>query len=366
MTAAPVAYFWGDDAYALDAAVEAMRRDPSRFPGGPPERWRVRGEAGDAARILSELRERLGTGTMFGSGTLAVLTNAGPLVRRNEDRDTLLGAIGLLAEGNGLVVAEETDSGRKDPPSKALADAVRAAGGEVRPFAAPREGGLAAWIEARARERHIALGPGAARELATRVGGFVREGDVDRRHQGRLAVMELEKLALRHAGGTGAGGPGGPGGSGDVAGATVSVDDVRALVAEAVPGTIWGFVDAVGMRQRTRSLELLERLLDGTPEPVLLAVLHRRIRELLEVADRLAGGETPGSLVRSMKLQPFRAETLARQAHGWTVAELGAALEGLLGLDSLVKGVGGAAAGDAAVRLAFDLWLTDRVAASGG
>jgi DNA polymerase III delta subunit len=292
---------------------------------------------------------------MFGSGTLAVLANAGPLVRRGEDRDALVAAIDLLADGNGLVIAEETDSGRKDPPSKVLSDAVRAAGGEVRRFEAPREGGLAAWVEARARERGISLGPGAARELATRIGGFVREGDVDRRQQGRLAVMELEKLALRHAAGP----------AGAAANGPVTVDDVRDLVAEAVPGSIWGFVDAVGMRQRSRSLELLERLLEATPEPVLLAVLHRRIRELIEVADRLASRETPGSLVRSMRLQPFRAETLARQARAWTVEELGAALEGLLELDALVKGVGGAAAGESTVRLSFDLWVTDRVAPGG-
>lgn len=352
--AAPLAYFWGDDSYGLEAAVEAIRNDPARFPGGAPERWRVEGEAGEAARTIGEVHERLSTGTLFGSGTLAILSNAGPLVRRGEDRDALVAAIGLLAEGNGLVVAEETDSGKKDPPSKALSEAVRAAGGEIRRFEAPREGGLAAWLEARARERGIVLGPGAARELATRVGGFVREGDVERRQQGRLAVTELEKLAVRHA----------TDGSRDGNG-TVSIDDVRDLVAEAVPGSIWGFVDAVGMRQRARSLELLERLLDATPEPVLLAVLHRRIRELLEVADRLAAGETPGSLVRSMRLQPFRAETLARQARAWTIDELATALESLLELDARVKGVGGAVAGDAAVRLAFDLWLADRVAPAG-
>jgi DNA polymerase-3 subunit delta len=362
LTAAPVAYFWGDDAYGIDAAVEAVRNDPARFPAGAPERWRIRGEVGEAVRTLGELRERLATGTMFGSGTLAILSNAGPLVRRGEDRKALVAAIGLLAEGNGLVIAEETESGKKDPPSKALSDAIRAAGGVVRRFEAPREGGLAAWVETRARERGIALGPGAARELATRIGGFVREGDVDRRQQGRLAVMELGKLALRHATGPAGAGRGSDSGNGNEA---VTVDDVRELVAEAVPGSIWGFVDAVGMRQRSRSLELLERLLEATPEPVLLAVLHRRIRDLIEVADRLGAGETPGSLVRSMRLQPFRAETLARQARGWTVGELAAALEGLLELDAMVKGVGGAAAGDAAVRLAFDLWVTDRVTSGG-
>ncbi len=355
MSPTVVAYFWGDDSYALDAAVDALRNDAARFPGGAPERWRVRADAGDAGGLLGELHARLATGTLFGSGTLAIVTNAGQLVRKGSDRQRLVELIGLIADGNGLVVAEEVDSGKKDPPAKAFAEAIREAGGDVRRFEAPREGGLAAWIEARGRERGIALAPGAARELATRVGGFVREGDVDRRNQGRLAVVELEKLALQHAG---------------VAGSTVvpdpvSVDDVRALVQEAIPGTIWGFVDAVGMRQRSRALELLERLLDETPEPVLLAVLHRRLRELMEVADRVTAGESPGSLVRSMRLQPFRAETLARQAHAWTVEELGDALDGLLELDARVKGVAGASASDGQVRLAFDLWVADHVGAGG-
>ena len=348
MSGAALAYFWGDDSYALDAAVEAFRNDAERFHAGAPERWRVRAEVGDAGRTLGEVGARLATGTMFGAGTLAILSNAGQLVRKGTDRAALLAAIGLIADGNGFVVSEETDSGKKEPPAKSLADAIRAAGGPVRRFEAPREGALAAWIEARARERSIALGPGAAKELATRVGGFVREGDVDRRNQGRLAVMELEKLELHR----------------DADSAAVTVEDVRALVPEAVPGSIWAFVDAVGTRQRSRALELLERLFDETPEPVLLAVLHRRLRELIEVADRLASGESPGSLVRSMKLQPFRAEMLARQAHAWTVRELADALEGLLELDARVKGVGGVTAGDGQIKLAFDLWVTDRVASS--
>jgi len=125
---------------------------------------------------------------------------------------------------------------------------------------------------------------------------------------------------------------------------------------------MWGFTDAIGMRQRHRSLDLLERLVDETPEPVLLAVLHRRIRELIEVADRLERGETPGSLVRSMGLAPFRAETLVRQARQWRLEELEAALEGLLDLDADVKGVGGRIAGEARTRLGFDLWIGDLVA----
>jgi DNA polymerase III delta subunit len=342
---APLAYFWGDDAYGLEAALDAFRNDADRFPDGAPERWRPEAERTEPARLLAEIRERLATGSMFGGGSVAILRGAGGLIRSNEARGLLLGALETIASGNGLAIVEETDSGVKDPPSKTLADAIRAAGGDVRWLKAPREGELAAWIEQRAREREIRLGPGVARELATRVGGFVREGDVERQQQGRIAVMELEKLTLRHA-------PGEP----------VTVDDVQELVAEAVPGSMWAFVDAVGMRQGARALDFLERLIQDKPAPVLLAVLHRRLRELIEVQDRLERGEAPGSLVRSMRLMPFRAETLARQARGWTGPELDRALAGLVELDAHVKGVGGRRSSDARDRLAFDLWITDRVA----
>src|SRR5436190_12488619 len=194
--AAPLAYFWGDDAYGLEAAVEAFRADPGRFPNSAPERWRPDAERNEPGRLLAELRERLATGTMFGGGSLAILRGAGGLIRGNDQRDLFHEAIASLAPGNGLAIVEETESGAKDPPSKVLAEAIRSAGGDVRRFEAPRQDALAAWIEQRARERRIRLAGGAARELATRVGGFVREGDVERQQQGRIAVMELEKLAL--------------------------------------------------------------------------------------------------------------------------------------------------------------------------
>ena len=342
---APLAYYWGDDAYGLDAALDAFRSDPHRFPDGPPERWRPETDRGDPVRLLGEIRERLATGSMFGGGSVAIIRGAGGLVRSNDQRDAFLSALQTIAPGNGLVALEETDSGVKDPPSKTISEAIRAAGGDVRSFAAPRQDALASWIEARARERSISVGPGAARELATRVGGFVREGDVERQQQGRIAVMELEKLALRHG-----------------SGGQITVGDLQDLVPEAVPGSVWAFVDAVGQRRRDRALELLERLIDDKPAPVLLAVLHRRLRELIEVQDRLELGESPGSLVRSMRLQPFRAETLAGQAKAWSGPELDAALDGLVELDAQVKGVGGRASTEARDRLAFDLWITDRVA----
>jgi DNA polymerase III subunit delta len=339
MTAANLGYFFGDDGYGLDrAADELFAKLEAEAPG--LDRWRVSGDATSAGRIA----ERVATGSLFGGGTLVVVVDPGPLVRSGQDRDELVAVIDTVAAGNGLVFLEPTDGSNRRPAALlAVQKAIVAAGGEARELKAPKEGQLAAWIETRARERGMTLATGAAKELATRVGGFVREGDVDRRRQGQLVVTELEKLSLYRPA------------------TAVTVDDVQALVAEVVPGSAWAFLDAVGQRRVARALEFLDRLLESTPELVILVQLHRRIRELIEVADHLASGASPGSLVRTMGLKPFRAEKLVEQARAWSQAELDEALSSLVELDATVRGAPGTPVGDAQRRLAFVLWVGENV-----
>ena len=67
----------------------------------------------------------------------------------------------------------------------------------------------------------------------------------------------------------------------------------------------------------------IDRALETTPEPVLLAVLHRRIVELLELGDRIDGGASLPDAARSMGItSEFRAKTLAAQARKWSADEL--------------------------------------------
>jgi DNA polymerase III delta subunit len=159
-----------------------------------------------------------------------------------------------------------------------------------------------------------------------------------------LAVSELEKLALYRPDGT------------------VTVDDVVALVPEAVPNSTWAFLDAVADRRARIAAPLLDRLLDTVPEPVILAQLGPRIRELLMAADHARSHGSPADLVKLMGVHPFRVEKAANAARSWTVEELEAALEGVLELDAAVKGVEGSFATDRQRRLAFALWLNDHVA----
>jgi DNA polymerase III delta subunit len=342
----PLAFFWGDDELSIERAVDRFENALTSGLGDRMERWRLRGERNGASAQISELRVRLATPVMFGGGTLAEVSNAGSLVVRTDDRDALLEALTLVAPGNALVVLGAADGAVRGPAPKRLADAIAAAGGAVRQFKAPKAGALAGWVEAEARDRGLHLGPGAAKALAERVGGFVTEGDAERTQQTRLASMELDKLALYR--GT----------------APITSDDVAALTAEAVPGSVWAFTDAVGLRQTERALESLDRLLEGTPEPVLLAVLHRRVRELIETADGLSQGERLSAIGKAMGVaSEYRMERLRDQARLWSVPELVSALDGLVELDAMVKGVPGWERDEAQRRLAFSLWVMDHVGA---
>ena len=347
---APLLYVWGDDDLVADRLVERFARALEAELGATLERWDVRGELATAGATTAQLGERLATGVLFGGGTLAVVANPGTLVRSNEHRGRVLGAIAHLAPGNAIAFVEAAKSNAKGPGSKRLVDAVTAAGGRIVSAMAPRPTALGAWIESEARERGLPLGAGAARELADRLGARVTDGDVDRRFLSRVAAGELDKLALRHA----------------LDGAPVTPDDVRALVAESTPGSVWALTDAVGERRTDAALAALDRLVDATPEPVLLAVLHRRIVELLELGDRVAAGAALPAAARAMGItSEFRAKMLAGQARRWTTDELAAALGGLVELDAMVKGIGGSEADAAQRRLAFTLWVRDHTGAGG-
>ena len=332
--APPLAYFWGEDAFSIEQAAHsyAERVSPA---GESMEVWRVNldddsgGEGASAsvakrrARALDGIEQHLGMAPLFGAGTLVVIRQPAGLLAEKTARQRLLGLVGTVPPGNALCVTDLTASGAKGPAAKGvLRDAIGDAGGVVRDFKVPDAGTLQKWLIGRAAELDVELQPAAARLLAERVGGHIRESDVDRRRRTELANAELEKLALYR-----------PGGS-------VSPEDVDALVTETIPGSTWAFLDAIGARAGAQAATLAERLLaDGTPLPVLVSQTHRRLRDLVLIREHLDVGSRPAQIVKDLKLQPFRARKLSEQAGNWTLPALEAAMADLLALDLRSKGI---------------------------
>ncbi|MDQ3448638.1 MAG: DNA polymerase III subunit delta [Chloroflexota bacterium] len=331
---APVAYFAGEDAYGIERAVRELA-SALGTDGAPLVIWRTGADedgAGDDAagtaarrrdRLLGEIEQRLATAPLFGGGTLVVVRQPSGLLREGNARARLMALIPGVPPGNGLCLCElASSSGAPSATAREVRDAVTAAGGVTRDFPVPTRERMEAWIVARARELDISMGQGAARLLAERVGAYVRESDVDRRRQTQLVDGELQKLSLFRPG------------------STVSREDIADLVAEAVPGSAWAFLDAVGSRRLPDAAKLAERLVaDSVPIQVLVAQLHRRLRELVIVREHIDSGIRGGALVREMKVQPFRAQKLEEQARQWSAGGLTTALDGLLELDLASKGI---------------------------
>jgi DNA polymerase III subunit delta len=324
--ATALAYFWGEDAYLIEDAARRFKAELDARSEVPLETWRTSADDDDATgrgRLLDELVQRLATAPLFGGGTFVLVRQPGGLLREATARERTLGLLERVAPGNGLCFVDLVASGGRAPAQGgALREAIAAHGGRVADFPALTRERMAGWLARRATELGVTLAPGAAQVLAERVGANVREGDVDRRRATELANGELEKLALYR--------PDQP----------VSREDVVELVDEAVPGSTWAFLDALGERRSREAALLLARLLEGgTPLPLLISQVHRRLRDLIIIRDLLARDVRPPDLVRELKMQPFRAQKLTGQARAWEQGELDLALEELFELDLLSKGI---------------------------
>jgi DNA polymerase III delta subunit len=328
-----LAYFWGEDAWSIERAGRDFRATLEQQAGQPYEVWRTSGEDDDASaeasagkrrdRVIEGIAEHLATSPMFSAGTLVVVRQPASLLRESAARERVIRLATEVAPGNALLFLDLLAAGGSGPAQQgALRDAIDAAGGTVTGYPALSRERMEGWIANRASELDITMAPGASRLLAERVGAYVREGDVDRRRMSELASAELEKLALYRPNGT------------------IAREDIDVLVGEAVPGSTWAFLDALGSRHTSEAATLANKLLDGgAPIQVMTTQIHRRLRELIVVADHIAAGTKPPDLVREMRMQPFRVQKLSEQARAWRQDELDVALSELLELDLLSKGI---------------------------
>jgi DNA polymerase III delta subunit len=356
--AAPVVLVTGDDALGVEREA---RRFAASVPS-PGERRTVRIAGVGRPAALAEERaaaalEAAATGSLFGDGTFVVVSDAPALASVEAAGRALADAVRLVADGNILaLLALADESGRQPAGTKALADAVREVGGEVREARVPAD--LGRWIEDVAPEAGVRLGREAAAELARRIEGPRDPGrrratDVDHRAVAADAAAELAKLALYRDG------------------AEVTVDDVRAVVAERLPTSLFELIDAIGGRQAQKCFGLLDRASATVPGPVLVARIHRRLREIAIASGLAETGEKAPAIARALdwwdgkkkidegKLA-WRVDNLLRQARRWGPGEVEAALDGLLAVDAEMKGE--STVSERAQRLALTLWVVESVA----
>jgi DNA polymerase-3 subunit delta len=180
-----------------------------------------------------------------------------------------------------------------------LAKPVKAAGGEVLAYEAPRARELPKHLVAGARERGFTLDPQAARLLVERVGDSPL-----RLHN------ELDRLALWA----------GEGGE-------VTVPDLERMIADTPEEAIWSLADAVTEGDTGAALGSAERLA-GQGEAVtrLIYSMAPRLRQAQRAASELEEGRPQKEVASSLSMHPYAARMLVQRVRGRSPSELARAV----------------------------------------
>ena len=219
----------------------------------------------------------------------------------------------------------------RDKPAAKLLRAVKAAGGEVHEFEAPKAREMPRVLIGEAQRLGFRLDAAAARMLVDRMG----VNPVRLRN-------ELERLALW---------------AGD--GGEVGVAELTEMIADTSEAAVWTLSDALIESDAAAALRIGERLI-GQGENVtgLIYGLASRLRSACSAAAQLEEGISPQQVESSLKMHPYAAKQLVKRLQGTDLASLRAATETLADLELWCRG--GADYGD---ELAFTLAL--RKAAAG-
>jgi DNA polymerase III subunit delta len=199
----------------------------------------------------------------------------------------------------------------RDKAAAKLTKAVKAAGGEIHEFEAPKAREMPRVLVGEAQRLGIRLDPAAARMLVERMGS----------NPLRLR-NELERLTLWA----------GQGGE-------VSVADLEEMIADTSEAAVWSLSDALVEGDAAAALRIGERLI-GQGENVtgLIYGLASRLRSACAAAAQLEEGIPPNQVESSLKMHPYAAKQLVKRLQGTDLESLRAATETLAELELWCRG----------------------------
>ncbi len=179
----------------------------------------------------------------------------------------------------------------------------------VKEFAGPAPRQLPKWIQERVKIKDGKIDSDAVNSLAAHVGSDLR-----------LLDNEIEKLIIYRGH------------------ASITVDDVRELVASVQESNVFDLVDALGGRETNIALNLLHDQLNHNAVPQqLFALIVRQFRLLLQMKDLAVRGMTVDAAREQLKMHPFVAVKVWKQALNYTLPRLEEIYRKLLETDVAIK-----------------------------
>ena len=303
----PIVVLFGDDdakrAKELDAWIARLLPDEagrglalSTYDTGP------RGAAEEAVSLGGVFTDLI-TPAFMGGRRVVVVRSADAFISAHRER---LEAYANKPSPFATLVLEC----RSFPRNTRLYEAVQKAGGEIQDFKKPKEYQAASTLGAIAQELGCRIAPEAAARLIELVG-----------HETEILTREVEKLAL-YVGDRRA----------------ITPDDVAALVGQTREEKIFAVMDAAGLGQTARALQLWEQTLASDPEAPFKVVggIAYVLRRWLAAHELLAQGWSPAQIAPKVMMWRREAELAALLAR-LPAPRVRAALAALARLDTQAK-----------------------------
>lgn len=312
MSATPTFYILhGDESVSRDAALARMRAAMGE--DGDLNRTEFDGERVPVAEILAAVKSL----PFLAEKRLVIVRDlithiskrrAGAAGKMAADR--LINELPGLPSFARLVLVE---SGSLSAGNRILKAARAMDNGYIRKFDMPRD--PARWVTQRAKSEYDAqITPQAASAIASLVGDDLRRAD-----------NELHKLVCYVDGER-----------------EISEDDVAALTPYVPEANVFEMVDALGLGDDARALELIQQSLHHDPKDPgfrLFTLIVRQFRLLLMMRDHLdrGGGSADEGIAGALKVPGFVARKLATQARRFRADQLDLIMKRLQRYDQDMK-----------------------------
>jgi DNA polymerase III subunit delta len=307
----PVYLVTGSDRPKVDRTLERLR---THFDPGAIERFTAAGQDGASG---VDVVAACNAGSLLGDGRLVLVTDVDgrPDDRgrvtggwKKADVDAVVEYLALPAPGTVLCLVAHALK-RDSALAKACAKT-----GSVLEWEVAR-GKLDQWVADEFAKRGVKVDRTVCHELVQLVG------------DDKLALaLEVDKIATW------------------AAGEPVGSEEVRQLAVAAADRPPWDLTDAWGDHDVATALEVVEEKLDRNAIPrraqaaILAGSLAAHLTRLRQLAGLAREGVRPKDAAGRLKLHPFQAEKLARQAEGFSPEELDDATVRLAQLDHALKG----------------------------
>jgi len=273
---------FGSDSYQIREQVELLE-ESARRAGISPTRLEAKELSPD------QLRDHLSSGSLFASRAVLIIRNL--FSEGSADlKDAASTLLERIPEGVTVILWEESPLDQRTRLYRLLVKKAKLV--EKRPL---HPAALRQWIQKRAQELGLRLGPGSLDALVESVGADLFQLE-----------QEMEKLTLF------------------AAGRVLEPGEVRQLVAASLPPSIFDLLDALG-DPRGQAALLVEQLLSGGEDPLhLFSMLAYQLRNLLLVDDlsRRKPNVSVTEVARQLRLHPFVAQKTLAQSRRFTQEEL--------------------------------------------